>query len=118
MHQFGNIWSGLAKAGSSWTFLTNHARVLLCVARDTDVRVRDVAQRVGVTERTAQLILNDLAEAGYLVRAREGRRNHYELRPNLPFRHPLEREHQMGELLAVLGAPARRKRGAALRPPE
>ena len=87
---------------ADWTFLTNHAHVLLCVARDPDVRLRDVASAVGITERAAQRIVADLVEAGYLERTREGRRNRYRLNPALPLRHPLEREHQVQELLGVL----------------
>lgn len=85
-----------------WTFLTNHAHVLLCIARDPGARIRDVAARVGITERAAQRILADLTTAGYLTATREGRRNHYQLNPTLPLRHPLEGGHQIGEILAVL----------------
>lgn len=85
-----------------WTFLTNHAHVLLCIAHDPGVRLRDVAQRVGITERAAQRIVADLAAAGYLTATREGRRNHYRLNPTMPLRHPLERDHHIGEILAVL----------------
>ena len=87
---------------NDWTFLTNHAHVLICVARDPSVRLRDVALKVGITERAAQRIVADLVEAGYLERIREGRRNRYELNPDLPLRHPLEREHSIGELIEVL----------------
>jgi DNA-binding IclR family transcriptional regulator len=85
-----------------WTFLTNHAHVLLCVARDPGARLRDVAEAVGITERAAQRIVAELVDAGYLKREREGRRNRYEIEPDLPLRHPLEREHAVGEILAVL----------------
>jgi DNA-binding MarR family transcriptional regulator len=85
-----------------WTFLTNHAHVLLCVARDPGVRHRDLAVQVGITERAAQRIVADLVEAGYLTSTRDGRRNRYELHRELPLRHPLEREHRIGEILAVL----------------
>ena len=87
---------------SSWTFLTNHAHVLLCVARDPDVRHRDVAAAVGITERATQRIVADLVDAGYLERERDGRRNRYRLNADLPLRHPLERDHRIGEILAVL----------------
>ena len=90
---------------AEWTFLTNHAHVLISVARDPGIRLRDVAEEVGITERAAQRIVSDLVEAGYLVREREGRRNRYSLRPELPLRHPLERDHAIGEVLGVLGAP-------------
>lgn len=87
---------------ADWTFLTNHAHVLLCVARDPGIRHRDVAARVGITERAAQRIVADLVDAGYLERTREGRRNRYQLHPELPLRHPLERSHHIGEILSVL----------------
>ncbi len=87
---------------ADWTFLTNHAHVLLCVARDPGIRHRDVAERVGITERAAQRIVADLVEAGYLERTREGRRNRYRLERELPLRHPLEHDHHIGEILAVL----------------
>ncbi len=93
-----------------WTFLTNHAHVLLCVARDAGIRHRDLAERVGITERAAQRIVADLVEAGYLDRARIGRRNTYNLHPELPLRHPLERDHHIGEILAAL-VPAESDRG-------
>lgn len=93
-----------------WTFLTNHSHVLLCIAADPGVRGRDIAERVGITERSAQSIIADLVEGGYLTRQRIGRRNHYEINPDLPLRHPIEREHQIGELLRLVRAPARAKR--------
>lgn len=87
----------------SWTFLTNHAHVLLCIARDPSTRLRDVAVAVGITERAAQRIVGELEEAGYLIRRREGRRNVYELRHDRPLRHPLDAEHAVGELISALG---------------
>ncbi|MFC7722230.1 helix-turn-helix transcriptional regulator [Nonomuraea recticatena] len=75
---------------SAWTFLTNHARVLLAVAADPHVRMRDMAAKIGITERAAQGIVADLVEAGYLERIRVGRRNHYQIRPDQHFRHPAE----------------------------
>ena len=88
----------------TWTFLTNHAHVMNCIVSDPDTRLRDVAVRVGITERAAQLILADLVDAGYVTRTRIGRRNHYEIHPDLPLRHPIERDHQIGVLLDALGA--------------
>jgi predicted ArsR family transcriptional regulator len=76
--------------GHHWTFLTNHAHVLLCLAEDPELRVRDIAVRVGITERAALRILRDLADAGYLERVRVGRRNLYRLRLDGPMRHPVE----------------------------
>lgn len=84
-----------------WTFLTNHAHVLLAIAADPHVRMRDVALRVGVTERAVQAIVADLVEAGYLTRERVGRRNRYTVDPAGPFRHPAEATHHIGELLAL-----------------
>ena len=94
---------------ADWTFLTNHAHVLLCVSRDPAARLRDVADVVGITERAAQRIVAELEEAGYLTRTRDGRRNRYEIHPDVPLRHPLERDHAVGEILDVLrpAAPAR-----------
>lgn len=89
---------------ADWTFLTNHAHVLLCVSTDPGMRVRDVAAAVGITERAAQRIIAELVDEGYLTRRRDGRRNRYELFPELPLRHPLERHHHIGELLIVLGS--------------
>jgi hypothetical protein len=85
-----------------WTFLTNHAHVLICVSRDPGIRLRDIGASVGITEGAAQRIVADLVDAGYLTREREGRRNRYELRRDLPLRHPLEHDHRIGEILAVL----------------
>ncbi len=87
---------------SVWTFLTNHAHVLICIAEDPTVRLRDVAARVGITERAAQSIVADLVAAEYLVRERVGRRNQYELNGDLPLRHPIEQHHTVGELLELL----------------
>lgn len=88
---------------AEWTFLTNHAHVLLCIARDPDIRLRDVADFVGITERAAQRIVTELVDAGYLERSREGRRNRYQLNPDVPLRHPLDRNHAIGDILDVLG---------------
>jgi DNA-binding MarR family transcriptional regulator len=87
-----------------WTFLTNHAHALLCIAQDGDIRIQDIADLVGITLRAAQGIVGDLVDAGYVTRTRVGRRNRYEVHSELPFRHPLEREHQVEALLRALGA--------------
>lgn len=84
-----------------WTFLTNHAHVLVALARDPAMRLRDVALLVGITERSVQSIVADLEAAGYLRRARVGRRNRYEVNPAGPLRHPAERDHAVGELLEL-----------------
>lgn len=92
-------------AGSdSWTFLTNHGHVLLLLARDPGLRLRDLADRVGITERSAQKIVTELEAAGYLTKTRTGRRNAYQLDPDLRFRHPLEADHRVGELLDLFAA--------------
>ncbi len=97
----------MARAGSErsrdseWTFLTNHAHVLLAIARDPHCRLRDVAARVGITERSVQAIVADLEAEGYLTRSRVGRRNVYRLHPHRRFRHPAESRHRIGELLKL-----------------
>jgi hypothetical protein len=91
--------SGLA---NRWSFLSNHAHVLLCLARDPDARMRDVAKQVGITERAAMRIVAHLEEVGAISRQREGRRNHYEINPNVPLRHPLVAHRTVGALLAAL----------------
>jgi len=91
---------------AEWTFLTNHAHALVCIARDPGLRLRDVAERVGITERAAQRIVSELVDSGYLERIREGRRNSYQVRPDRPLRHPLEHGHHIGEILEVLYARA------------
>jgi len=94
-----------------WTFLTNHTHVLVCIARDPSVRLRDVAAVVGVTERAVQRIVAELEEGGYLIRERAGRRNRYTVRGALPLRHPIERHCQVSALLSLLGtAKAARER--------
>ena len=90
-----------------WTFLTNHAHVLMCLAANPTIRLRDVAARVEITERAAQRIVTELEEAGYLVRVREGRRNHYQLNTEMPLRHPLDSDHRISELLATFAGTAR-----------
>jgi hypothetical protein len=87
---------------TAWAFLTNHARVLLCIARDPGVRLRDIAARAGVTERTAYGIVTDLAEAGYVVKHKDGRRNRYQIQAHLPLPEPDSRERTIGQILALL----------------
>ena len=88
-----------------WTFLTNHAHVLLCMAEIPDVRVREIAATVGVTERAAQRILTELEEAGYISKTRDGRRNRYAINPGVRMRHPMDQEHHIGELVDLLAKP-------------
>jgi hypothetical protein len=94
-----------AKSGG-WDLLTNHAHVLLCIADDPGIRLRDIATAVGITERGAHKILNDLVADGYVSRERHGRRNRYKVKPELPLRHPLVDDRDVGDLLKVL-SPAR-----------
>lgn len=99
------------RSPGGWTFLTNHAHVLICVAADPEARVRDVAELVGITERAVQRIIADLETGGYLERGREGRRNHYRIKGRLPLRHPLE-EHRKADDLLRLGKKPGARRGA------
>ena len=88
-----------------WTFLTNHAQVLLVIGRQPDARMRDIAEAVGITERAAQRIVGDLVEEGYVTRRRVGRRNEYAVHEDARLRHPLGRDHEIGEILRVLSEP-------------
>ena len=85
-----------------WDFLTNHAHVLVCVARDPGIRLRDIAAAVGITERAAHRIVSELVDEGYVLRERRGRRNYYQVKPDLPLRHPLAGESEVGDLLELL----------------
>lgn len=85
-----------------WDFLTNHAHVLICVARDPGIRLRDIAAAIGITERATHRILSELVEDGYVLREKQGRRNRYQVVPELPLRHPLVQEREVGDLLEVL----------------
>ena len=85
-----------------WPFLTNHAHVLLSIANDPEVRLRDIAETVGVTERAAQRIVSSLVATGYLLRHRVGRRSHYEIKADLPLRHSIESHHTVAELVDLL----------------
>jgi DNA-binding Lrp family transcriptional regulator len=84
-----------------WTFISNHGHVLLAVAAEPDVRMRDLADRIGITERAVQLILNDLVDGGYVERTRVGRRNTYRVVAGRPFRHPAEAGHTVDELVGL-----------------
>ncbi len=103
-----------------WSFLTNHARVLLCIARDPGVRLREIASTLGITERTAFGVVADLTDAGYVIKERDGRRNRYEIQHHLPLVEPASEERTVGELLELLGGreitrPARARPKAATR---
>ena len=86
----------------TWTFLTNHSHVLICLARDPQLRLRDLAEQVGITERAVQGIVKDLEAAGCLTRHREGRRNRYAIVTDRPMRHRVERQHVVGDLLSAM----------------
>ena len=86
---------------TSWHFLTNHAHVLLCISEDPDVTVRDLAVRVGITERAVMRIIGELDGGGVLERTRAGRRNHYEINTEHPLRHPVEEHCTVGDLIAM-----------------
>ena len=88
-----------------WTLLTNHGRILLIIARDQELRIRDVALAAGVTERRAQSIIVDLEQAGYISKKREGRRNVYSVNRKRPFRHQAESGHKVGELIDLFANP-------------
>ena len=90
------------KDGSSWTLLSNYGHVLVCLAGDPHMRLRDVAEKVGITERAVQRIVHDLEQADMLTREREGRRNHYRINKQQPLRHPLEQQHTVGELIEAV----------------
>jgi DNA-binding transcriptional ArsR family regulator len=115
-----NSLSGVQEQRSSpttvrWDFLTNHAHVLLSVSQDPGIRLRDIAAAVGITERAAHRILSELVEEGYVLRERHGRRNRYKVKPELPLRHPLVQEREVGDLLNVLSRPQRPGRNGGRR---
>jgi DNA-binding Lrp family transcriptional regulator len=87
-----------------WTFLTNHARVLVEIARNPESRLRDLAAWIGITERATQAIVNDLEEAGYITRTRIGRRNHYSVDPTRPFRHPADADARVEGLISLFAS--------------
>lgn len=86
----------------SWTFLTNHGHVLVCIANSPDIRISDIATLVGIGERAAHRIVSDLVDAGYLLRRKDGRRNTYSIDYSRHLRHPLEADHTIGELFRAL----------------
>jgi predicted ArsR family transcriptional regulator len=90
------------EGNTTWRFLSNHTQVLLCIQRDPDVRYRDIAEMVGITERAAQRIVADLIESGYVESERVGRRNHYRVNADIAMRHPAQDGHDVGELLRLL----------------
>ena len=90
-----------AAPGRTWNFLTNHGHVLVFLSRDPEARIRDVADAVGITERAAQAILGELETDGYVTKVKVGRRNRYEIHPELTFRHPAESARPIAELLRI-----------------
>jgi predicted transcriptional regulator len=99
------VASRIAPAPDGWTFLTNHAHVLFCLARDPDVRLRDVALQVGITERATQRIVAELADGGFITVHKEGRRNSYRIRDKKRLRHPIEQEVSIRQLLDLILEP-------------
>lgn len=97
----------------AWSFLTNHVRVLMCIANDPGIRLRDIAEFTGITERTAYGIVTDLIDDGYVTKTRDGRRNVYEIRAHVPLREPTAMERTIGELLDLLVGPDDRARRPA-----
>jgi DNA-binding IclR family transcriptional regulator len=87
---------------ATWSFLTKHAQVLVCIAHDPGVRLRDIATMVGITERSAFGIVNDLVSAGYVVKSKDGRRNRYSIQSDLPLGEAIGRERTIGEVLEIL----------------
>ena len=96
---------------AEWTFLTNHARALLCIAHDPGVRLRDIADTLDITERTAYGIVSDLTTAGYVVKEKDGRRNRYQIQDHLPLDEATARERTIGDVLDVLVETRRSARG-------
>jgi hypothetical protein len=96
---------------ASWSFLTNHARALLCIAHDPGARLRDIAASVGITERSAYGIVTDLAAAGYVVKQKDGRRNRYQIQPHMPLPGPASPGPAIGEVLALLARPGQGEPG-------
>ena len=87
---------------ATWSFFTNHARVLICISRDPDLRLRDLASALSITERSAYAIVDDLVEGGYVIKEKDGRRNRYRVQAQLPLPEPVTRERTIGEVLGVL----------------
>lgn len=97
-----SMLNGSRAEAAGWTFLSNHAHVLICLAQDSTLRLREVAERVGITERATQKIVADLEVCGVLIKHREGRRNRYEIVRDLPLRHPIESHRSVGDLIEAI----------------
>lgn len=104
----------MACAAPRWTFLTNHGQLLLCIAKEPGLSLREIGDRIGITERAAHRIVAELEESGYLTRRRNGRRNRYTIAPHLPIPDSIARERQIGDLLDVLAdqTPTKRRSGS------
>jgi len=95
----------------SWTFLTNHSHILICLAENPEMRIRDLADAVGITERAVQRILVELEQGGAITKVKEGRRNHYAVNAELPLRHPVEAHCRFGDILRMVERPEQRGAG-------
>jgi DNA-binding IclR family transcriptional regulator len=101
---------------AQWNFLTNHGRALLCIAHDPEVRLRDIAASLAITERHAYGIVTDLTEAGYVIKQKDGRRNRYQIQSHLPLPESADREQAIGEVLDLLAGPKERRRAERRQP--
>ena len=100
-HERAIMANTMSISETGWTYLTNHTHVLICLAREPELRLRDVAEKVGITERAVQRIVTELEEGGALTRIRDGRRNRYEVHPQTPLRHPIEAHRAIADLIAL-----------------
>lgn len=117
MHDDGRMAQTAPGPDRQWTLLTNHGRVLLLIAQQPELRLRDLADAAGITERSTQMIVSDLERAGYIDKERVGRRNAYSVNRTAPFRHPAESGHVVGELIDLFATPADSAPAAGTRRP-
>ena len=103
--RYASLVCVIENTGPGWTIVTNHAQVRVCIAQDPGIRLRDIGERVGITERAAHRIVVELADAGHITRERNGRRNHYTINGHFPLPDRVAREQNVGELLAILTGP-------------
>jgi hypothetical protein len=103
---------------AKWSFLTNHARALLCIAHNPGVRLRDIASKLDITERSAYAIVAELADAGYVIKSKDGRRNHYDIQGHLPLRGTIGRDRTISEVLDILVEASAHPRSPLTHPPE
>ena len=97
----------MSSSDATWTFLTNHSHVLICLSGNSEMRIRDLADAVGITERAVQRILSDLEQAGAIANIKEGRRNHYEINGHLRLRHPVEAHCEIRDILSMVSEGSR-----------